>query len=450
MHVVHFYYKVLEYNQTKQLVVSIGKTISRICQSLSSHFSSSPEVQKVFNYCSVDYKEELLRVTDQASSIFSPKGKHEVQTWNYFDSKSLYEDEAINPRKVLATYKHHKRELEDVLVEIVRLANLEHPSPLVFHNLINGYVRHNPMKGNEYIIDAEFTEINNPYIIVQRRFSLLRPLSTNYILQPSKNTIDELVTILVPISQVTKRLEEFFDSYEQIALRTNENTRLMLVVFGEDDINYCNAKINALSSKFPHSKFTIVQGSGEFARAKALDIGMRAMKKNNLVFICDVDVDIDQSFLNRCRRNTVVNKQVYYPEVFKWYNTNYVYKFKRKAFRQVINRDTGHWGHYSYGMLCIYQSDYIKVGGFDTRIVGWGGEDVKFYEQILKSDLQVIRAPDPGATHRWHEKKCVYTDSKRYHHCLMSKSEALADKRELARYIFEIEEKKSSERFFCL
>ncbi len=262
--------------------------------------------------------------------------------------------------------------------------------------------------------------------------------------------MDEPITFLVPISHVTDRLEEFFTMYEQVALAENEITILALVVFGKEDVKHCNSKANALSIKYPNAKFIIIEGSGQFARAKALDIGMKALDSNSLVFICDVDMNVDQSFLNRCRKNTIKGQQVYYPEVFKWYNKDYVYKFRMRPLRQQIARDTGQWAHYAYGMVCIYQSDYIVTGGFDTKIVGWGGEDVKFYENILKANLQVIRAPDPSITHRWHDKKCYYNDHKRYQDCLHSKAEALADKRELARYIFEIEERKESKRFFCL
>ena len=452
MHIIHYYYGMLEYNRTRQMVASLGKAVNHQCQALSSQLTTTyPELQGIIKNCNINVYEDLKKMADEENSVrFAPKGIHEVQSWNYFDAKSLYDDNALSPRKILDKHKYHKRELEDVLLEIVRLANLEYPSPLVFHNLINGYVRHNGLRGYEYIIDAEFTEANNPYIFVQRRFSLIKPVSSQFILQPSKNTVDEVVTFLVPINRVTERLDEFFVMYEKTVLIEEESARLALVVFEENDINYCKSKVNSMSRKYPHSKFMIIQGNGDFSRAKALHTGMNVLEEKSLVFICDVDITIEQLFLNRCRKNTIRGKQVYYPEMFKWYNTEYVYKFKRRPLRQQLARDTGHWGYYSYGMLCIYQSDYTSTEGFDIRITGWGGEDIKFFEEILKTDLKVIRAPDPGVSHRWHEKKCLYNDLKRYRDCLSSKAEMLADRRELAKYIFEIEERKSSQQFFCL
>lgn len=453
MHVIHFYYETLKYNNTKKQLLSLSKSVNHICQALASKLTSNDRsMLKLFKHCGVNFKNDLAEIIAEESTFnFTPRAREEVQSWSYFDAKALYEDENINPRKELLKSKYHKRELEDVLLEIVRLANLEYPSPLEFHKLINGYTRQNGLKGNEYIVDAEFTEVNNPFVVVQRRFSLLKPLSMKFVAQSLKSTVDEMVTFVVPVSDVADRLDKFLEIYENLALDNNENTRLVLVVYGEDGIKHCKSKLDVLSNAYPHSKLMMVQGTGEFSRAKALDLGLNTLEDHNLVFICDIDITINVSFLDRCRRNTIRGMQVYFPVMFKWYNFDYVYKHKKRPKGRIISKANGHWGYYSYGTVCIYKSDYVATDGYDTSIYGWGGEDVKFFETVLKSSntIQVFRAPDPGLTHRWHEKKCRFVDHARYKQCISSKMENLADKKELAQYIFDIEEKKVSQKFFC-
>lgn len=35
-------------------------------------------------------------------------------------------------------------------------------------------------------------------------------------------------------------------------------------------------------------------------------------------------------------------------------------------------------------MTCQYRSDYLKVGGFDLSIEGWGSEDQQLYNRYLE------------------------------------------------------------------
>ena len=80
---------------------------------------------------------------------------------------------------------------------------------------------------------------------------------------------------------------------------------------------------------------------------------------------------------------------------------------------------------------------------------GWGEEDVDLLSKVLKSGLEVFRAPDPGLIHNWHSKMCngdKVTNSKAYEHCLQSKGENLADRIELAQYVFASEMKKGNNK----
>ncbi len=73
---------------------------------------------------------------------------------------------------------------------------------------------------------------------------------------------------------------------------------------------------------------------------------------------------------------------------------------------------------------------------------GWGEEDVDLLNKIMKSGLEVFRAPDPGLIHNWHRKTCnkdTITNPVAYAHCLQSKGENLADRVELSQYVFEAE-----------
>ena len=40
-------------------------------------------------------------------------------------------------------------------------------------------------------------------------------------------------------------------------------------------------------------------------------------------------------------------------------------------------------------MMCVYNSDYRGIGGYDLDTKGWGGEDVDLYIRHVKSSLKV-------------------------------------------------------------
>ena len=40
-------------------------------------------------------------------------------------------------------------------------------------------------------------------------------------------------------------------------------------------------------------------------------------------------------------------------------------------------------------MMCVYNSDYRGIGGYDLDTKGWGGEDVDLYIRHVKSNLKV-------------------------------------------------------------
>ncbi|KXJ17383.1 Chondroitin sulfate N-acetylgalactosaminyltransferase 1 [Exaiptasia diaphana] len=163
-----------------------------------------------------------------------------------------------------------------------------------------------------------------------------------------------------------------------------------------------------------------------FSRGLGLQKGALAWNNGNVIlFFCDVDIYFTPDFLERCRFYSSPGQQVYYPVVFSLYNPMIVYggdpppslsdQFK-------INRDTGFWRQYGFGMVCHYRSDFIKTGGFDLTIKGWGKEDIKLYRKYLYSKIKVVRSVDRGIFHMYHHKHCTrdLTDAQ-YIACLNSK-----------------------------
>ena len=435
--ILHYYYKSIEYYELLESTHYLKQQVDLLCMQLELDDSHQcnlyvcPCEEAIPGNCGSN-----CHTIDTLEDTYRPVSKLDTPTWEYFDSMGIYNDEMTSPSQWFSTRKDRKKEIQSVMNQILLEARAQTGHRLMkFRKVLNGYVRHNPFRGMEYIVDAEYIEGKT---VIRARTSLVRPLANNYITLEENIDTQTVVNFIVPISDVNVRFEEFMKMYEECCLKQDNNLHLILVVYGEKDIVFVKKIIKQSLEKFTRGRISVIEGKGTFARGKALHLGMSSLSHEDLAFLCDVDMRVSTSFLNRCRRNTIRGKRVYYPEFFKLYNLDYVYTDKQRPKKLQIKRQHGHWAFYSFGMLCIYKSDYDEVGGMDTKIIGWGEEDVRFYEMVIKKkNLEIFRVPDTGLTHRWHEKYCPRTLSDlQYKHCISSRAEDLADRMQLANYMY--------------
>jgi len=103
-----------------------------------------------------------------------------------------------------------------------------------------------------------------------------------------------------------------------------------------------------------------------------------------------------------------------------------------------FDTDFGYWRQFGFGIVCVYNSDLRRVGGFDTSIIGWGKEDVDLFEKFIKSNITIFRTVDPGLVHVFHRIECDSSLSdEQMIMCLGSKSTSISSQRVLANLIFE-------------
>lgn len=407
------------------------------CDVLSSYAFDHQIVKKD---CEVAAKDEggpvMLRYRKNKQSKW--RLYHQAPSWKYFDKHLIYVDDKIDPCITYDEDRHTSLDIQEITSIAETVIQERHHSPdLKLKVILNGYIRQDLHKGNEYIIDAVY---NNSKIEINERVRLVRPFLPSVKVQPVKDTVTETVNIIVPISNVNAKSVRYIHLYLKKTVKQKQSTHLLLVVYKKLDFETIQQKVSSLLLKNRNTHITVVRGKGRFSRSKALHQGMISLRSSDLVFFCDVDMVVDPSFYDRCRRNTVRGQQVYFPTVVKLYNPKFIKTIKSSSLP--LNRQTGHWAAYGFGMLCIYKSDYIHVGGLNIRMRGWGGEDVDFYHRVRRKGLQLFRAPDKGLVHHWHERDCGPRYVRRSMHlqCVSSKIEALGDKRTLARFIFNITE----------
>lgn len=440
---IYFYDLSREITTIANLENSYSKRAHSICELLPNSDLRSGVKSCNFSFTHSQITAPYLHIVNM-----HPVHLDDVTRWEIFTDNKIYNSEKFRP--VRNSPRSMKMEVEFVLNKtLAALKGLSGEEGLPLVSIQDVYSRYQGLNGREYILDLVFNGNNDR--VIEKRMSILLPHLENMFQVESTDFSAEktVVEFVVPLSGVNSRLNEFLQMYEDVCLkRQNERCGLTLVVYGVKDSEVIADSLDRLRLRYPGAKLVEIVVNGTFSRGRALELGTAQFSPSSLVFICDVDMVVEHTFLQRCRRNAQRGKRVYFPEFFKYYNMDYVYRFSKKPRGRGITRQHGHWAMYSYGMLCIYKSDYDFVGGFSRSIEGWGGEDIDFATKVLQKRLDIMRGPDPGLSHRYHDKVCSkHLTPKQFKDCISSRNEDLADRVKLAEYVFYLEEKYTTKKW---
>ena len=205
------------------------------------------------------------------------------------------------------------------------------------------------------------------------------------------------------------------------------NAHLIVALFGKRHLDFelltKDDRISVIS--FPEG-LSFSRGIGLNRAAQFVDSNFKTDSHDPLLFIADVDLIFDASMVDRIRKNTR-KRECYFPIFFSEYVPNSKHE-ESIPIDERITESRGFWRYFSYGMASIYLSDFVKTGGYDENIKGWGLEDLDFVNKILNKKIQVFKAPDKGLFHIWHDKICdKKLSSKQYKSCIGSRSEHLVN-----------------------
>ena len=355
------------------------------------------------------------------------KSEFEVIPFTAFTANRLYQLESgmIN-RPEVAPIGNQKLELENITKKALEILNRDNPGqPYENRDLIQGYHRVDRMVGTHYELFYRSTTTKSVFEHVQI-FRPFAPLQT--IQHQTYDKRKEWINLVVPLSGRVETFHQFMEMFVQQCIERDGHVFLTIVYFGEEGKEDILQILTDTAEKHNFESYKFIEKSEIFSRGVGLLAGAEAWIDGNvLLFFCDVDVVFKPGFLDRCRLNSTPGTKVYYPIVFSLYNPSIVYANREVMppwkSQLILKRDTGFWRTFGFGMTCMYRSDFLFMRGFDTKIKGWGMEDVKLYRKIAQSNFNVIRAPDPGIFHTWHEKTCDPRLSlAQYNMCLGSKA----------------------------
>lgn len=430
MDIIHAFSQAREitHNQNKASEIRTKLVNISLCQ-------DSPEMSYAATPRKYTY-EYLLANCNFLPQGYIPEMRRKVQNWEIVTGRTIFNSFNLSPQRLV--HGRLSKELKYVTNAAVSVVKKEVPDADL-HNVVNKYVRYRGTVGREFIFDIE---LNGSRGLVERRVALLLPhLKEQVLNNPLSPGNRTLINFIIPLDGlIRKKVAKLQRSFYTICVRKVENCRLIYVIFSraKSDVKFLQSYLSRFKRR--HSKFVYdyIVSEEKFNRTKAYALAMSKLNDDDLAFIGSIDVSLADHFLNRCRAHTLRGTQVYYPELFMYYNMPYVYRGRWHPRNYDYTRLHGRWA--THAVMCIYKSDYINLGGYPT-FKQWELEP-SLLQAPIKGSLKVMRAPDPGISHWYEATKC---DSKlppeQFSRCLSMRSDNLADRLSLAGYLLSLENK---------
>lgn len=426
------------------------------------------ELQDMIKYINEETSTIKNAISDDISVLgsrpilnkFYPNNSDEVLIWDYL-SKNIYSAYNLNPKRRMEV--HLQTAINDTIMEVMEMINKfskQRGRIIDFKDLLYGYIRVNPLYGVDYILDMLLTykkyRGKKMTVPVRRHAYLYQAFSEPEIREIKEeefetsiqyrgsnidsNSLGTVIHFILPLSGRVNVFKRFLKNFEEVCLKMEENVELAVVLFSDgslEDAIETKTVFEDLRNRYPNYLLRLVEASGMFSRALALEIGAKLYSSSALLFFVDVDIILDNSVLRRIRMNTIKGKQAYFPIVFSEYNPKYI---QNVSFYETthIDENRGYWRQFGFGIVSLYHGDLQEVGGLDTGIQGWGKEDVDLYNKIVHSNISVFRAVDPGLIHLFHPIECSQQlDKAQYDMCLGSKYSSLASAKRLTNIIMD-------------
>ncbi|KAM9841308.1 chondroitin sulfate synthase 3 [Aulostomus maculatus] len=414
---------------------------------------------------------------------YQPNQRNDVIEWDFLTGRHIYS--AVENRMARQSLRNSLRTaLEDIILQVMEMINENSKTRgrvIDFKEIQYGYHRVDPMHGAEYILDllllykkhkgrkitvpvrrhaylqqsfsrpffSETEEINVAELVaainsesqslsfLSNSLKFLSPFQFYESTREMWEQSQRKVNILVPLSGRYDIFVRFMENFEKVCLIPKQNVKLSVILVDNESYQNRGKHIELIKDyqqKYPKADFSVIPTTGNFSRGFALELGSSQLDNDTLLFFCDVDLIFSGDALQRCRDNAIQGRQMYFPVVFSQYNPKIVYA--EKALREnkfVLTKKSGFWRDYGFGIACVFKSDLLKTGGFDTSIFGWGLEDVDLFTKVIHSGLKVLRSQEPGIVHIYHPVHCNSSlEQKQYKMCLGSKASTYASTIQLA------------------
>lgn len=329
------------------------------------------------------------------------KSRTDIVSWNLINHNKLMVKDSDDPAiQVSALWSQELNTINTRTMEY--LSVLHEDQQMILDRVVNAYWRHHPSKGMEYIVDFETKsspsqENENPST---NRFCAYLSRSYNppevSPLQPQVRDSKRVTIAIVMTGDQIDALEIFMKDLSQVL---SEDQRLDLIVVKmrtSKDRQGKNVDLDSVihpyETQYLRASFKTVNSPYILSRSHGLAMVLHEVRPTDVLFLADLYLTFNASFLERCRNLPLQGQQVYYPIPFATESDS--------TDGTIISSAFGHWLVKSHGMGCVYAADVLSSMQAGSKGIPKEVDSEILYRRLLEKDYEVIRSVDSGLWRR--------------------------------------------------
>ncbi|KAM8891370.1 beta-1,4-N-acetylgalactosaminyltransferase 3 isoform 2-T2 [Spinachia spinachia] len=305
----------------------------------------------------------------------------------------------------------HSRAALTVVRAFMQQLNKKHHGQFTLVRVVNVMKRVDVVQGSRYLLELELKDVNgHPRRLshyIYHPISHSRQSSKDLSFRPAESqpklcspvgfrwNPDATVHFVVPVKNQARWVQQLIADMEQLFRETGDSNFNLIV----SDYSSTDMDVKKALQKSSLVRYQYVKLRGNFERAAGLQAGVDLINDDHsIVFLCDLHVNFPPFIIDTIRKHCIEGYMAFAPIVLRLGCG--VTRLEAKGF----------WEVNGFGLLGIYKSDLVAVGGMNTEEFRdrWGGEDWELLDRILNGGLEVERFYLRNFFHHFHSKRGMW------------------------------------------
>ncbi|XP_008297923.1 beta-1,4-N-acetylgalactosaminyltransferase 3 [Stegastes partitus] len=304
----------------------------------------------------------------------------------------------------------HSSDALPIVKTFMEHLNEKHHGQFTLVRVVNVVKRADGIQGSRYLLELELKDAGGRlrrlshyiYALIRRSrrskdFSFQQPKPQLVLCNPVGFQWNPVATVhfIVPVKNQARWVQYLISEMERIFRETGDvNFNLIITDYNSTDMDVRKA---LQKSSLP--RYQYVKLGGNFERSAGLQAGIDLINDDHsIVFLCDLHIHFPPSIVDTIRKHCVEGYMAFAPIV------------QRLDCGTTPLEAKGYWEVNGFGLLGIYKSDLVTVGGMNTKEFKdrWGGEDWELLDRILQAGLEVDRIYLRNFSHNYHSKRGMW------------------------------------------